>query len=410
MMARLIADAPQAQGRRRHQRSADGAGHRQRVSGPAQLEPAARHQRDRARCWPRSARRPATALDRRRPAVGPGRARAAARASASCRSPTACCSSSRCRSRSGSTHPDILGTLSVGLPARRRAGGAAQGDHRQRHRVRHGRADSRDDAAARGSAGAGGRAAHAADSRGDVTLGDGRRTSCCRCRCPPDDARRAGQRARSRSILRSRTEQLRFLRAIHTELAVTARRGRAARDAPQLRRRADDHAAAGRDHRRHARGRGDRRPHAQDRARAGSRWDDEDARLLATTFNTLTDSIARFQREMSQKERLSSLGRLSTVIAHEVRNPLMIIKAALHALRQPDARAGRAARGGRRHRRRGRAAQSHRERGARLRAADPVRAGAGRPQRALPRVGGRGARRRRAPPVHAATSTRRCRR
>ena len=69
--------------------------------------------------------------------------------------------------------------------------------------------------------------------------------------------------------------------------------------------------------------------------RHGNRWDDEDARLLATTFNTLTDSIARFQREISQKERLTSLGRLSTVIAHEVRNPLMIIKAALHALRQP---------------------------------------------------------------------------
>ena len=66
------------------------------------------------------------------------------------------------------------------------------------------------------------------------------------------------------------------------------------------------------------------------------RWDDEDARLLATTFNTLTDSIARFQREMSQKERLSSLGGLSTVIAHEIRNPLMIIKASLHALRQAD--------------------------------------------------------------------------
>jgi signal transduction histidine kinase len=66
------------------------------------------------------------------------------------------------------------------------------------------------------------------------------------------------------------------------------------------------------------------------------RWDDEDARLLATTFNTLTDSIARFQREMSQKERLSSLGGLSTVIAHEIRNPLMIIKASLHALRQPE--------------------------------------------------------------------------
>ena len=67
--------------------------------------------------------------------------------------------------------------------------------------------------------------------------------------------------------------------------------------------------------------------------RGGERWDDEDARLLATTFNNLTDSVARFQREVSQKERLSSLGRLSTVIAHEVRNPLMIIKAAVHTIR-----------------------------------------------------------------------------
>ncbi len=39
---------------------------------------------------------------------------------------------------------------------------------------------------------------------------------------------------------------------------------------------------------------------------------------------------------MSQKERLTSLGRLSTVIAHEIRNPLMIIKASLHTLRQGD--------------------------------------------------------------------------
>jgi signal transduction histidine kinase len=70
--------------------------------------------------------------------------------------------------------------------------------------------------------------------------------------------------------------------------------------------------------------------------RHGNRWDDDDARLLATTFNTLTDSIARFQREISQKERLTSLGRMSTVIAHEVRNPLMIIKAALHSLRRPE--------------------------------------------------------------------------
>jgi signal transduction histidine kinase len=67
-----------------------------------------------------------------------------------------------------------------------------------------------------------------------------------------------------------------------------------------------------------------------------NRWDDEDARLLATTFNTLTDSIARFQRQISQKERLTSLGRLSTVIAHEIRNPLMIIKSSLHVLRRAD--------------------------------------------------------------------------
>jgi signal transduction histidine kinase len=62
--------------------------------------------------------------------------------------------------------------------------------------------------------------------------------------------------------------------------------------------------------------------------------DDEDARLLATSFTQLTTALDRFQREAAQKERLSSLGRLSTVIAHEVRNPLMIIKAALRNLRR----------------------------------------------------------------------------
>ncbi|MDP9322558.1 MAG: ATP-binding protein [Acidobacteriota bacterium] len=66
----------------------------------------------------------------------------------------------------------------------------------------------------------------------------------------------------------------------------------------------------------------------------GTRWDDEDARLLAGTFNAMTDSIARFQREAAQRERLSSLGRLSTVVAHEIRNPLMIIRTALRSLKQ----------------------------------------------------------------------------
>jgi signal transduction histidine kinase len=65
----------------------------------------------------------------------------------------------------------------------------------------------------------------------------------------------------------------------------------------------------------------------------GGAWDDEDARLVARTFNTLTDSVARFQREAALRERLSALGRLSTVIAHEVRNPLMIIKGSLRTLR-----------------------------------------------------------------------------
>ena len=58
----------------------------------------------------------------------------------------------------------------------------------------------------------------------------------------------------------------------------------------------------------------------------------------------MTDSIARFQREAAQRERLSSLGRLSTVVAHEIRNPLMIIKASLRALRRDDLRARRRAR------------------------------------------------------------------
>jgi signal transduction histidine kinase len=64
-------------------------------------------------------------------------------------------------------------------------------------------------------------------------------------------------------------------------------------------------------------------------------WSDEDAQVLARTFNSLTDAINRFQREAAQRDRLSSLGRLSTVIAHEVRNPLMIIKGTLRTVVRP---------------------------------------------------------------------------
>ncbi len=137
-------------------------------------------------------------------------------------------------------------------------------------------------------------------------------------------------------ILRSRTEQLQSLEVIHTGLAATAVLAIVLATVLSLAvaRTIAQPLAAITDVMREVADTGDlTRKIALGH---GNRWHDDDARLLAATFNTLTDSIARFQREMSQKERLTSLGRLSTVIAHEVRNPLMIIKASLHTLRQPD--------------------------------------------------------------------------
>jgi signal transduction histidine kinase len=136
-------------------------------------------------------------------------------------------------------------------------------------------------------------------------------------------------------VLRSRTEQLRFLRSLHTELAVTAvvAAGLAMLLSFAVARTITRPLAAITGVMREVAATGDLTRKIV--LGGGRRWEDEDARLLAATFNTLTDSVARFQREMAQRERLSSLGRLSTVIAHEVRNPLMIIKAALHGLRQP---------------------------------------------------------------------------
>jgi signal transduction histidine kinase len=140
-------------------------------------------------------------------------------------------------------------------------------------------------------------------------------------------------------LLRSRTERLRLLNAVHRELAVTAVLAVLAATllsygiARTITRPLGAVTAAMRDMA--ATGDLTRRVPGP----PGGRWQDEDARLLATTFNTMTDSIARFQREASQKERLSSLGRLSTVVAHEIRNPLMIIKAALRSLKAPAATA-----------------------------------------------------------------------
>lgn len=140
-------------------------------------------------------------------------------------------------------------------------------------------------------------------------------------------------------VLRSRTERLRNLNAIQTALvgvllvtllvATLVSYGVArtvARPLAAITSRMRDIAATG--------------DLTQKISLGGQGWDDEDARLVATTFNTLTDSVATFQAQAAQRDRLASLGRLSTVVAHEVRNPLMIIRAALSSLRQPRATAG----------------------------------------------------------------------
>jgi signal transduction histidine kinase len=141
-----------------------------------------------------------------------------------------------------------------------------------------------------------------------------------------------GEHAPSVLLLRSRTERLKFLEAIHTGLGVVAMIAVLAATilSYAVARTITRPLATITDVMREMSATGDlTRKIALSRAAS---WDDEDAKLLAATFNTLTDSIARFQREAAQRERLSALGRLSTVIAHEIRNPLMIIKAALRTL------------------------------------------------------------------------------
>ena len=133
-------------------------------------------------------------------------------------------------------------------------------------------------------------------------------------------------------IIRSRSERMRSLSAIQaalaaialgaTLLAIVVSYGVARTITRPL--------ASITDHMRHIAATGDLTRKIATKRQGG--WDDDDAHMLATTFNTLTDSIVRFQREAAQRERLSSLGRLSTVIAHEVRNPLMIIKGALRTM------------------------------------------------------------------------------
>jgi signal transduction histidine kinase len=134
-------------------------------------------------------------------------------------------------------------------------------------------------------------------------------------------------------VLRSRTERLQFLNIVHRELAVAAILAvlLATVLSYAVARTITRPLGAITATMREMAATGDLTRKIQLASAAG--WEDEDARLLATTFNTMTDSIGRFQREAAQRERLLSLGRLSTVVAHEIRNPLMIIKTALRTLR-----------------------------------------------------------------------------
>ncbi|MEK6629734.1 MAG: ATP-binding protein [Acidobacteriota bacterium] len=137
-------------------------------------------------------------------------------------------------------------------------------------------------------------------------------------------------------VLRSRTERLRFLSAIHTVIGGTVVIGvlLATILSYVVARSITSPLGAITAVMREVAATGDLT--RKIRAQTGP-WQDEDARLLATTFNTLTDSIVRFEQEGAHRERLSLLGRLSSVVAHEIRNPLMIIKASVRALGRPDA-------------------------------------------------------------------------
>jgi hypothetical protein len=192
-------------------------------------------------------------------------------------------------------------------------------------------------------------------------------------------------------VLRSRTVELRALRSINAALLTAgaiavglaivlsyavARYGVASARGSITGRHA-------RDERARATSRGKSRACA-----AGGAWEDEDTRLLASHVQQRsTASLARFQREAAERDRLAALGRLSTVIAHEVRNPADDHHGRAAPDHAPRTRCHRPA--GRRHgHRRGSAAsEPGGGRRARLRASAAIRSGAHRRQRGVHRGG-----------------------
>ena len=165
-----------------------------------------------------------------------------------------------------------------------------------------------------------------------ISLENGEYVALKRPLAPAGASAGSGEGAPAVLLLRSRTERLRFLNEIHTGLGIVAMVAVLAatilsyavartitRPIATITEAMGEMAATGDLTRKIL-------------LKRAASWEDEDAKVLASTFNTLTDSIARFQREAAQRERLSALGRLSTVIAHEIRNPLMIIKTSLRTL------------------------------------------------------------------------------
>ena len=148
-------------------------------------------------------------------------------------------------------------------------------------------------------------------------------------------ARRPGAGGPLAIVARSRTAHLAFLRNLHSALGATTAVAvlvatllsfAVARTVTRPIRGA---------HRDDARDGHDRRPDRAAPSRPSRRPGTTRTRGSSPARSTrLTGSLDRFQREAAQRERLSSLGRLSTVIAHEIRNPLMIIKGSLRSLRR----------------------------------------------------------------------------
>jgi signal transduction histidine kinase len=133
-------------------------------------------------------------------------------------------------------------------------------------------------------------------------------------------------------VLRSRSEHLRFLSRLRWQIAMTALAAilvatvfgyliarTVTRPLRALTTTMAEMAASGTFNRAHP---------------VAGRWDDEDARLVATTFDRLMRALEQVRREAALRDRLSSLGRLSAAVAHEIRNPLMIIKSTVRSLRR----------------------------------------------------------------------------